>query len=90
MAQESGDFVERFDFSGVKTAGDVMGVFIKVARRYPGQAELLLDKYAGFIQHEHPAFNDIESRNFAKMNLINLSSFYGQRTTSLLQKTYGC
>ena len=88
MPQNSGNFVDSFDFSRIKTAGDVMDVFIRVARYYPDQANKLFDKYVDFLQSTHPGFIEQDVRDLAAANISCMSCYYGKRVSGLLCNAY--
>jgi len=81
-----------FDVSRVrfqkKSAGDVMSLFIKVARSYPKQAGALFDKYVDFLKSTNPEWTDEKSTNIAKSNIETMAGRYGTGVFELLANTY--
>ena len=80
--------VEQVDFSTIKTAGEVLRVFIQVARTVPEQSSVLFDKYAAYVGACNKDFTAEQSRRVAANNISLLSEIYGSRTHSLLCRTY--
>ncbi|MBO7509158.1 MAG: hypothetical protein J6T57_02695 [Alphaproteobacteria bacterium] len=81
--------IDQVDFSNVKTAGEVMDIFIKVARTCPTQSNKLFDRYAEFVQNSNPGFSDVDGRRAAASNIRTFGQiYYGKRTVNLLCKTY--
>ena len=88
MVNNSGVFVDSVNFAEVKTAGEVMGLFIKVAHTYPNQADKLFDKYAAFVKATNPEYTEKHSREVAASNISMMSTYYGAKTSNLLYKAY--
>ncbi|MBO4683196.1 MAG: hypothetical protein J5611_01285 [Alphaproteobacteria bacterium] len=88
MAKQSKTFVDRVDFSKKKTAGDVMELFIKVARSYPNQTSALFNKYVAFLKSVNPTWTDEKSREMAKDNIWVMAGHYDEKDSYLLFETY--
>ena len=92
MAQESNTFVDNVDLSKCSVLGEVMSIFIRVARYFPDQVSALFEKYVAYYDKCNNC-GERQSREAVKWRINFYIRQYawddGTKTVDLLHKVYG-